>query len=177
MRRIKLATGAVVAALLLASVTTSAQAAIPPRSTQTVFITVCEAYLAPVIWAGPTGHQPGWWHTGNEFVLVGSEWVLSGTFRVDFTTSNWGVSNGNASGTFQVRDELLGDYDGDWAWNWGLGQDGHGVGQGLMSSGGGHVKIDFLLNDPVGLDWPANWNDWCNGGPMYDYRFLVMSTY
>jgi hypothetical protein len=178
MRRIKLATGAVVAALLLATVPMStAQAAQPSPSTYTVFITICDGVEAPVREAGPIRHEPGSWHTGNEFVLMGSEWVRSGTLRIDFRKSNWGVSNpsGVGSGTFEVRDDLLGDYDGHWAWNYGLYQDGHGVGQGIGASRGDHVKVDFLLNDPVGLpDPPA---DWCSGAPAYGYNYLVMSTY
>jgi hypothetical protein len=174
MRRSKLLMGAVVAALLLATVPMStAQAAKPSPSTHTVFITVCDYAWAPVRETGPRSHEPGSWHSGNEYVLTESNWVLSGTFRVDFDKDNWGdwSPGGAGSGTFEVRDSLLGDYDGHWEWQWGR-QDGHGVGQGVGSSAGGHVKIDFLGNDPLGLpDAPP---DQCaaNG-----YRYLVISTY
>jgi hypothetical protein len=175
MRRIKLATWAVVAALLLATVPMStAQAAQPSRSTYTVFMTVCAGTVSPERDAGPTTHARGSWHTGNAFFLGQSGWVQSGTFSVDIDIANGGPSSYAASGTFAVRGSLLGDYDGTWAWNFGQGGDGHGVGQGIWSSKGNHIKVDFLMNPLPDLGSP---DVWCDGNPAYGSRYLVMSTY
>jgi hypothetical protein len=175
-RRSRLVTGAVVAAFMLAAVAmATAQAASPSRSTYTVFMTICEGAASPERDAGPTVHAPGSWHTGDDFFLVGGRWVPSGTFRVDVDQASWGAAGGTSSGTFAMRGSLVGDYDGRWAWNWKQGQDGHGVGQGVASSKGDHVKVDFLILDPVGLPVPPD--DGCGAAPMYGYGFLAVSTY
>lgn len=180
MRRSQLAIGAVVAALLLATVPTStAQAANPSRSTHTIYATICDG-------VGPTARQVGriwfitepYWYAGPEFFLVGDGWVPSGTFRTNVNHSIWSDSGGLgvSSGTFVVRGSPVGDYGGVWAWNWGQGKDGHGVGLGVGWSNGNHVKIVFPAVDPVGLPDPPD--AYCsNGDPAYVHYYVVLSTY
>jgi hypothetical protein len=161
--------------LLLGTIPVSiAQAAQPSRSTYTDFRTICAGATSPDRDAGPTTHARGSWHTGNAFFLGQSGWVQSGTFRVDHDRVNGGPSSYTASGTFAVCGSRLGDYDGTWAWNFGQGGDRHGVGRGIGSSEGNHVKVDFLLNDLLDLGWP---NVWCDGAPAYGSRYLVMTTH
>jgi hypothetical protein len=174
MRRSRLVTWAVVAALMLATVpVATAQAARPSPSTRTVFITICDFHEGMGWTVGRWAYYRGYWHTGNEFVLVGGQWVLTGTFRADTDNMIVGPNTLVTSGTFQVRDGLLGDYDGQYAWNYGKGKDGLGIGRGVGSSAGGYIKIDFLFNnEPVGL--PEAPSDPCaaNG-----YQYLITSTY
>jgi hypothetical protein len=170
MRRSRLVTGAVAAALLLAIVPTStAQALQPVRSTYTVFVAIYDGVMPTERETGRTLHitEP-YWYVGDAFVLVGNQWTPSGTVRTNIDQSNWSDSGGVSSGTFVVRGSALGDYDGTWAWNWGRGKDGHGVGQGVGSSTGNHLKIEFPAVDPVGLPDPPE------AGAYY---YMVMSTY
>lgn len=174
MLRSRLVTGTVVAALLLATVPmATAQAAMPSRSTYTGFVPICGGTGPTARAAGPTWHlTEGYWYAGPEFVLVASQWVESGTFRINVDQSNWsdyGPSGGVSSGTFEVRGSLPGDYDGTWAYNWGRAKVGHGVGQGIGSSMGSRLQIDFPP-DPVGLpDPPVG----CGFGGFY----VIMSTF
>jgi hypothetical protein len=170
MRRSRLVTGAVVAALLLAIVPIStAQAVQPARSTYTVFVAINDGVMPTERETGRTLHitQP-YWYAGDAYFLVGNEWVQSGTFRTNVDQSNWSDSGGVSSGTFVLCGSLLGAYDGTWAWNWGKGQDGHGVGQDVGSSAGYHVKIEFPAVEPVGLPDPPE---------AFAYYYVVMSTY
>ena len=81
-----------------------------------------------------------------------------------------------SSGTFVVRGSRAGDYNGLWAFNWGQGKDGIGVGLGVGSSNGKHVKIVFPAVEPVGLPDPPD--AYCsNGDPAYGYYYVVLSTY
>jgi hypothetical protein len=165
MRRSKFIAAALVAAMMLtAAPVATAQAAPPARSTYTVFITICVGAFPEPQEAGPTSHARGVWHAGNSFFLVGDQWVLSGTNR---------INSGMSAGTFAIRGSLLGDFDGHWEANWGKDKIGHGVGQGVGVST--HVKVDILLDDPVGLpDPPA---DGCGVAPVLGYRYWVIAAY
>jgi hypothetical protein len=162
---------AVVTGLVLATVcVATAQAARPSASTYTVFSTICEGTGSDAWETGPMYHTRDFWYAGNYFFLVEGQWVQSGMYRYDVNVVNGGPSTGTASGTLAIRGSLVGDYDGTWAWNWGKGDDGHGVGQGVGASTGGHLKIDFLAVDPVGLPDPPD--DGC-----FPDIYSVVSTY
>jgi hypothetical protein len=174
--RRRVVTMAVVTGLLLATVSVATtQATQPSRSTYAIFSTICDGSGFEVRESGPMYHTRDYWYTGNYFFLVGGQWVQSGTYRYDVEVSNWGPTSGTGSGTFAIYGSLVGDYEGSWAWNWAKGDDGHGVGQGVGTSHGKHLKIDFLANDPVGLPVPPA--DWCNGAPAWGYGYEVVSTY
>jgi hypothetical protein len=172
MRRSKLLMGAVVSALLLAIVPMStAQAAKPSPSTSTIFVAISDGVAPTAREVGQIWYitQP-YWFGGPEYFLVQGSWVRSGTFRTNINHSIWSDSGnlGLSSGTFVVRDSLLGDCDGLWAWNWGKGKDGLGVGRCVGSSKSIHVKITFPAVDPVGLPNPP---------PADNFYYVVISTY
>jgi hypothetical protein len=92
---------------------------------------------------------------------VHGTWVRSGTnvTTASVNSSQAGTSS-HAWGKFEVRDTLVGDFDG--SWTWGNNGTGNAVGQGVGGSMGTHLHTELLGEAPAGL--PAPPTTGCEGG-------------
>jgi hypothetical protein len=174
MRRVKFWPWAVIAALLLTMVSTLSVQAAKPSPRHTVFFAVCSGVGPDFYGTGAAFHARDFGGSGYTYFPVDDGWVESGTQSTFVSGMNgmfpiaW-----MESGTFQLRDSLVGDYDGTFTWK--QPGDGQAVGQGVGSSKGLHLKETILWEVPAGL--PAPPSDPCHGSDVIERAYMIVSVY
>ena len=149
------------AAVLLVLAIAAPAAAAKPWQSYTVFRAQCGEGFGPDFryWETPNGfHVRDYLGFHENYLLVGGSWVASGTNHT-VVMINGKPDAATASGTFEIRGSIVGDFDG--TWRWGMTPDGKATGQGVNASVGAHLKVDLLGAEPAGLPDPPS--DLCPG--------------
>lgn len=152
MRRSRRLALAVCAALLLTSAMALSAQAARPSAAYTVYRADCGYDFSGAREWESDGvlHIRGIVAYHVNYFLIDGSWVQSGT---NVTTANVnGKTVQHAWGTFEVRDTIVGDYDG--AWTWGNTPVGIATGQGVGDSAGWHLKTELLGERPAGVPDP-----------------------
>jgi hypothetical protein len=120
--------------------------------------------------AGPTFHNRGGVLKNINYTLVDGEWVESGTMGISEVVLNGGPMTYAAGSPFELRDRLVGDFDG--RLEWAMSVRGHGVGKGVGPSAGLSIRFDLWDAFPAGL--PALPADLCHGLPDLGFTPVLM---
>jgi hypothetical protein len=142
------------AAVLLVLAIAAPAAAAKPWQSYTVFRAQCAQDVGPDFrsWETPnTWHMRDFLGFHRNYFLVNGAWVEYGTNET-VVMANGHADGATASGTFEIRGSLVGDFDG--SWRWGMTPDGKATGQGVNASVGAHLKVDLLGAEPAGLPDP-----------------------
>ncbi len=98
-------------------------------------------------------HVRGVVNTLVEYVLVDGAWEEVGT---NTTVANVNVEaatfEGSLWGTYSLRTEIMGDFDG--SWSWGQSMEGRAAGKGVGDDAGKLMKTTLLSTPPEGAPPP-----------------------
>lgn len=143
---------AVVGLVMATAVPVGADAAVKTEYTTVEFMCGSDPSEATIWFSGQDDklmHARGVVNTMVEFVLVGGAWEEVGT---NTTVANVNVEaatfEGSFWGTYSLRTEIIGDFDG--TWSWGSSLDGRASGKGVGDDAGKIARTTLLGTPPEG---------------------------